>query len=305
MPLVSVLIPAYNHQAYVIKCLESLLVDGYPRLDIVFLDDGSSDCTYEIANAWQFEHGGQFERVSVMRQKNAGLCATLNRMIDMANGDYCVILASDDYLLAGGIVARLQALQDNPAWLAVFGDCIVVDKQGQTIHQSGISCLYDGDRFALANPIHMRSELLWNWCVPGPVLMAKKICFDKISGVGNYDESLLVEDRDFYLRLLERNALGYANVPVSAYRIHGENSFSASSVKRRVALAQSMASTLEKHAACFQGLEKLALGLEAMRYRASIQALNAPKNFLFRAYALVARKFKPFVYRFLKFVRFI
>jgi len=299
-PLVSVLIPAYNHRAYVISCLESLLVDGYPKLEVVFLDDGSSDQTFETASVWLHEHDGMFERLSVKQQENVGLCATLNRLVDNSTGDYVVILASDDYLLRGGIAARLQALDANPTWLAVFGDCIVVNEHSQTIHRSGISDLYKGDKVALVNPKRIRTELLWNWCVPGPVLMARRICFDKKYGIGKYDESLLVEDRDFYLRLLSRNAIGYINETVSAYRVHMHNSFSVPSLKRRLALAQSMVSTLEKHIDRFHRLERFALILELWRYSASARAMVAAENLFFRIIFVIARNVKPIVYQLLK-----
>lgn len=300
LPLVSVLIPSYNHELYVVECLGSLLIDGYPRLEVVLLDDGSTDRTFDIASEWLRAHLSSFEKVSCERQRNAGICATLNRLIDKAKGDYLILLASDDFLLPGGVVARVQALEAQPSLLAVFGDCRVIDEKSRVTHESGIAGLFYGDRVALANAERIRFELLWNWCVPGPVLMARKHCFDEKVGVGRYDEGLLVEDRDFYLRLIAGNRVGFTNRAVSAYRVHSANTFSAPSLARRIALAQSMWKAADKNARHFHGLDKMALKLEAAMYSSSVRVLQDPENFYFRGFAFMVRKTKRALYKMIK-----
>jgi hypothetical protein len=129
-------------------------------------------------------------------------------------------LASDDFLLPGGIQARVDYLRKHPDKLAVFADCIVIDNDNNLICQSGIEELHRGRKKYLINNSLCGYELVFNWCVPGPVFMARRETYQI---VGLYDETLQVEDWDYYLRLVSRNALGFMDYPVAGYRRHDTN----------------------------------------------------------------------------------
>jgi hypothetical protein len=140
----------------------------------------------------------------------------------MAEGDFITVLASDDYLLKGGIEARVDYLLKRPTLLAVFGDCLVVNEIGEVISESGLSDFRPNGarKKALMNQALLGMELVLRWSVPGPVFtMRRETC----ETVGYYDESLIIEDRDFYLRLLVRGSLGFVDYNVACYRWHGRN----------------------------------------------------------------------------------
>lgn len=254
-PLVSVLVPLYNHARFVNRCLDSVLEDGYSRVEIIIIDDGSKDDSAALAQQWfDRQDTPQIERFELGTRPNKGVTRTLNELIHKAQGDYLVFLASDDYLLPGGITARLEYLLSHPSKLAVFGDCVVVNDSGVQIHGSGIADLFGGRRERMLKDDLLALELIFNWCVPGPVFMADRRAFEM---VGGYDEMLLVEDWDMYLRLAAREVLGFVNRPVAAYRIHGSNV--SLNKKRTVALLQSMLETALKHAQSFTGITRLRL----------------------------------------------
>ncbi|WP_175577743.1 glycosyltransferase family 2 protein [Mongoliimonas terrestris] len=223
LPLVSVLVPAYNHSAYVAECLDSILSDGYPNLEVLVLDDGSADGTYEVAAAWRDAHPDAFHRFVLERQANQGVNTTLNRLIRMASGSHVALLGSDDRLLPGGIAARIAALRHNPQWRAVFGDCELIDGSGALTHPSAFDALHGADRAALADPMTLNTELIWRWSVPGPVLLVERAVYTEPGGYGFYPEDRIVEDRHFYLTLLANRQIGYIDVKVAAYRLHGAN----------------------------------------------------------------------------------
>jgi glycosyltransferase involved in cell wall biosynthesis len=254
-PLVSVLVPIYNHARYVKHCLDSVLEDGYPRLEIIIIDDGSQDDSAALAQQW---FNGQapllIERFMLDSRPNKGVTRTLNELVGKARGEYIILLASDDYLLPGGIAARLEYLRLHPVKLAVFGDCIVVDDGGNKTHDSGIIDLYGGHSECLENDDLRALELIFNWCVTGPGFMARKELFDQ---VGLYDETLIVEDWDMYLRIAARGLLGFIPQPVSAYRYHGGNSVVNETVK--VAQLSSLMRTAWKNHHAFRGLLRLGL----------------------------------------------
>jgi len=233
-----------------------VLEDGYPRIEIVIIDDGSKDDSAAIAWRW-YEEGEdrpQIERFELESQSNMGLTRTLNKLVSKARGEYLILLASDDYLLPGGIALRLEYLRLHPQKLAVFGDCIVVDDSDVKTRESGIVDLYGGHIQCLVNDDLLALELIFNWCVTGPGFMARRELYDQI---GLYDESLAVEDWDMYLRVAAPGLLGFIPGPVAAYRYHGGNTVLNES--RRIAQLDSLMRTAWKNNRAFQGVQRFGL----------------------------------------------
>jgi glycosyltransferase involved in cell wall biosynthesis len=270
LPLVSVLVPAFNHQDYIECCLESVAESSYAPLEILVIDDGSSDDTYVRACTWMESNAHRVQRVEVRRQRNQGIVRTLNSLTALVHGEYVAVLASDDALEPAGIALRVSALQSHPEWLAVFGDSSVIDSVGNQEAASALVSRHHACIPALLNPRRIARELILRWSVPGSVMMARRIAFDVGTGVGPYDERLQVEDRDFYLRLLSINALGFVPVCVARYRLHGANSIlvRGSIVRRDVVLAE------WRNISAFRGLNRWLLALVALRGRAALRAAD-------------------------------
>ncbi|MBB5866162.1 glycosyltransferase [Xanthomonas sp. 3058] len=230
-PLVSVLIPAFNHAQFVQRCLDSVLEDPYPCKEIVIIDDGSSDATGEKIAQWIAIHGHRLP-VQFVQRDNRGVAATLNELVLRARGDYLRLGASDDYLLAGGLDAQVRYLRVHPQKLAVIGDARVVDQQGKMLHGSAMRDLHRVNTDAYRSESGIRRAVIQQWAVSGAVALLRRSAFDARTG---WDESLRIEDWDFFLRLAARNALGFVDVPVCAYRLHGNNLSKTVNVPARIA----------------------------------------------------------------------
>jgi len=217
-PLISVLVPAYNHEKYVGKTLNSVLEDQYPNKELVIIDDGSTDDTTRIIEDWVNLHKDEME-IKFQSRKNGGITKTLNDLIYLSNGEYILFIHSDDYLVAGGIMKRYDYLQEHPEKLAVFADCFVIDKEDKKIHNSGLSDFYYADKSKYLNPDTLRKEIITNWSVPGGTIMVKKEAYKQF----RYNEDFIIEDLDFYLYFASKNLIGFLDEAVSAYRVHGEN----------------------------------------------------------------------------------
>jgi len=267
-PLVSVIVPVYNHENYVVESLESVAAEGYPNLELLVLDDGSKDASLARVQEWVAAHGHRFTAVRVWTQPNAGVCKTLNRLIAAASGDFVTMVASDDRLLPGGIQARVEALEAHPHWLLVFGDAQTIDGRGKVSHPSTLTA-HRADLRALANPRRMPFELLLRWSLPGPVYLARRCAWDSALGVGPYDESLFLEDRDFYLRLLARQAVGYLAQPVAQYRVHGSNA--CKDPARRPQLRETLARSAELNIHRFTGAAHAIVAAQARERRAALE----------------------------------
>lgn len=230
MPLVSVLIPAFNHERYVERCLDSVLEDPYPAKEIVVIDDGSTDATGERIAGWIAAHGRELP-VRYARRENRGIAATLNELAAMARGEFLRLGASDDYLLPDGLDAQVRYLRAYPHKAAVIGDAIVVGRDGDKLHDSSMRDLYGVDKRRYRTDDGIRRAIIGRWAVSGAVTLVRRNAPEVRDG---WNEELRIEDWDFFLRLAARDALGFIDVRVCAYRLHGANTSKTRHVATRI-----------------------------------------------------------------------
>ncbi|GHW27470.1 putative Glycosyltransferase involved in cell wall biogenesis [Vibrio cholerae] len=232
LPLISVLVPSYNHDRYLRKCLDSIRDQDYPNFEIVLCDDGSTDKTLSTARLWKKENPSVAFRI--YSHENAGVCKTLNRLVQLAKGDYISICASDDFLHRKSLSERYSMIRLSGK-MAVVSDSFTVDSSGRVLNDSSLSKLYRASLERLKTNII--GECIYNWAITGPGLLVNKKIY---SLVGMYNESLISEDRDFYLRILAIDELVFLDIPLAYYRVHQTNS-SIGDITKRVRISESIA----------------------------------------------------------------
>ena len=112
--LISVIIPAYNNEAFLEDCLQSLLEQTYPHFEAIVIDDGSLDNTWELCKKLQKRDS----RIRIFRQKHQGVSITRNRGIELASGNYFVFLDGDDMLHPDFLKCLLNRLLETNADMA-------------------------------------------------------------------------------------------------------------------------------------------------------------------------------------------
>ena len=115
-PCVSVVIPAYNEERYLKECLDSVISQTYRNLEIICVDDGSTDKTPEILA----DYASADRRIRVIRQENSGLSVSRNRGIEAAQGKYLYFLDSDDYILPDHFEKLIPVMERDDLDLCVF-----------------------------------------------------------------------------------------------------------------------------------------------------------------------------------------
>ncbi|BAJ01459.1 glycosyltransferase [Shewanella violacea] len=250
VPLISVIVPVYNHANYIAECLKSLINQDYPNVEIIICDDGSSDNSVEVIKEWVSNNPDA--NISFFEQENKGVCRTLNKLIQLTSGEYISLCASDDVLTSDSLSARYHFLA-NKRESAVISDSFTIDEYSKVTDSSSISHLYRGNLNKLQDDIV--NECVYNWAIAGPVLLIKKSLYNS---VGLYDETLLTEDRDFYLRLLAGGHLTFINQPLAKYRVHSGNA-SRSGIKKRLLISKQVALSNIKNAPLFSGAKKFFL----------------------------------------------
>ena len=113
--LISVIVPVYNIEAYLRKCIDSILAQTYTNLEIILVDDGSTDNSGEICN----EYAAKDARIRVIHKGNGGLSSARNTGIDIATGKYIGFVDSDDYLAPDMYEKLLGAIVNNHADISV------------------------------------------------------------------------------------------------------------------------------------------------------------------------------------------
>jgi glycosyltransferase involved in cell wall biosynthesis len=204
MKLVSVIIPCFNHAFYLREALESVLAQTYPHVEIVVVDDGSTDDPAKVVN--------QFAGVRFVRQENHGPGTARNKGFKQSSGDYLVFLDADDRLLPEAVETGLRFLDANPALAFVSGHCRYIDLDGSQLHiPSQLKPQED----------HYLALLRRNYILAGSTVIHRRHCLEE---VGGYDGSVRIkgaEDYDLYLRLTRIFPVACHGLTIAEYRQYG------------------------------------------------------------------------------------
>jgi len=220
-PLVSVVIPAYNHEKFVLKAIESVMEQSCRSLELIVIDDGSTDQTAKVVRGACERYSG---RIRFESRENRGLVRTLNEGIRLAKGKYWCQLASDDVMEQGNIARKVDFLEKYPLFHAVCSDAWVLESDGtrrrmlpQKAKPDPVKVEHPRDLF--------RTKLFF------PSLLFRKVVFDLI---GSFDESLrYYEDIEMKLRLLTTCRVGYLDEPLLIWRSHEGNTSLQTLLRRK------------------------------------------------------------------------
>ena len=141
-PLISVIVPVYNVEDYLDQCMESIVGQTYPHLEILMVDDGSTDNSGALCDQW----AERDQRIRVIHQENGGLSAARNTALDAMSGELVIMVDSDDVLHPDAVSILLQAIQAHHADVAI-GSFVVFLQAIQAHHADvaiGSFVVFDG-----------------------------------------------------------------------------------------------------------------------------------------------------------------
>ena len=192
-PLVSVIVPAYNEEVNVERTINSLLQQDYPNLEIVFVDDGSTDNTFEkVKEAFE-----SFPNVHIHKKTNGGKATALNYGIDLANSEFVVCIDADTQLKSDAVMRLMEKFTDDNVG-AVAGNVKVGNEVNMITRWQSIEYItsqnFDRRAFDLLNCIIV---------VPGAIGGFRK---EAIIKAGGFTSDTLAEDCDLTMRM---HRLGY------------------------------------------------------------------------------------------------
>ena len=202
--MLSVIIPVYNAESYILRCLDSIVFQPFSDLEIIIIDDGSTDCTKKICRLYQTKH----QKIRLISKVNGGVSSARNLGLRLAAGQYVTFVDADDFLLPGTFNSRLFVNEY---------DLIQIPRTGGSFYKK-----YDSDIECL-NKKSFNSFISSNYYFECWGKIYKKSLLDGIW----FDEELKIgEDLLFFLMFSQRvcsfklyhntGAYHYSDVPTSA-----------------------------------------------------------------------------------------
>ena len=207
MPLVSVIIPAYNRVDFIDQTIRCVLDQSYPAVQLIVVDDGSSDGTMDRIKAY----GDRLELLVHPGNANRGQSASINMGLKQARGKYIAVLDSDDYWELNKLEIQVDYLERHPDIGLVYSNGYGVDSEGNIIypiHPEDHVEHNDPNRVLLDCYLATTSQL--RWC--------EKSVYDK---VGGFEESFrAAQDHDMVIRIAEVTRFAYLPDYLWYYRRH-------------------------------------------------------------------------------------
>ena len=198
---ISVVIPCFNQGRFLAEAIDSVLAQDHDPVEIVAVDDGSTDETLSVLE--------RYPRARVVRREHGGVAAARNAGLAVSRGAFVVFLDADDRLVSGALATNLRVLRADPACAWVAGHHRQIDERGRPLR---------GPRPPTSEP-NVYEQLLRGNFVHTAAVMYRR---EPLLAVGGFDPRLQVcEDWDLYLRLARAQPAAVHDRIVSEYRRYG------------------------------------------------------------------------------------
>lgn len=162
MPVISIVVPIYNQDRYLAQCVDSLLCQSFSDVEIILVDDGSTDQSGAMCD----RYGGRDSRIRVIHKGNGGLSDARNAGIDAASGEYIGFVDSDDFVAKDLYEKLITSLKKEDADIAVCS-CTIVDEEGRFMPRENEKCVlsdctYTGGQILNGQGAYWLNVVAWN-----------------------------------------------------------------------------------------------------------------------------------------------
>lgn len=206
------MIPAYNYAHYLDEAIKSVLSQSYPNVELIVLDDGSTDGTREVLE----KYTGQFHWET---QENMGQSETLNKGWRISRGEILAYLSADDVLLPDAVEISVAQLAANPDVVLTYCDYELIGMNSAVIRRVN------------APDFDYREMVVKFVCPPGPGAFLRRTAFE---AAGFWDASLRqIPDYDYWLRLGLQGRFLRINTVLAQFRVHGSSQSFAKADERK------------------------------------------------------------------------
>ncbi|WP_296250591.1 glycosyltransferase family 2 protein [Pseudomonas sp. UBA4194] len=213
-PLVSVIIASYNHAPYIEASINSVLAQTYANIELLVVDDGSSDGSAQLLRELSERHG-----FGLVVQENKGLSRTLNESVARCNGSLVVPFGSDDVMFAHRIATQVAYMQDKPEVGICSANIEIIDSTGKVMCEREQRKRNEPFRRLDFDDMFLDRK-------PGPTAATLMFRREALETVGGFNPEIRLED--VYIELAVTRAGYFIDVlgePLSQYRKHPTNTY--------------------------------------------------------------------------------
>ncbi len=211
-PQVSVVCICYNHRAFIKEAIESVLSQTYANLQIIIVDDASTDGSMALIQEFSNQHA----RIqTLLLSDNVGNCTAFNHGLRLATGDFIIDFSTDDVMLADRIQKQVDffSMQTEKVGV-VFTDAIYIDENGKPF-RNHYDYLFAKKLITRVPTGDVFREVLTSYFICSPTMMVRKRVMDALKG---YDETLAYEDFDFWVRASRKFEFAFLNEKTTSVR---------------------------------------------------------------------------------------
>lgn len=204
-PLVSILIPCYNHEKFVVDCISSVLNQDYDNIEILICDDCSTDQSWYLINSMRDVLEKRAKRVVLLKNdENRGITKSLNRLLQEARGEFVKPLASDDALVKRCISMYMQQFKIYPESDIFVSDGYIINEECRYPFGKQIEKFYKDKPDLSGDDLFIRLYCDNIIFAPGVILR-----MNVYKEWGLYDESIGIEDWEYWLRVSKKNRVRF------------------------------------------------------------------------------------------------
>ena len=169
--LVTIIAPCYNGAKYVRPFLDSVLAQTYDNIELIVVNDGSTDETQKILNEYRSKFSNKGYSYTILYQENSGQAAAINRGLEIFNGEYLTWIDSDDVMLNDNIAEKVDFLEKNTEYDFVLSQGVLVDCKDYNNEIQVIKRVHDGLKDNLFYDLINENNVLYG---PGSILLKKE-----------------------------------------------------------------------------------------------------------------------------------
>ena len=270
LPLVTIVALCYNHARFLETALDSVLAQTYPHLEVVLVDDASTDGSADILHRYAAAHPGWH---LLLLPENLGNCRAFNTAFRASRGEFVVDFATDDVLLPTRIAQQVAAFAAaGPRCGMVYSDAELIDEAGQYVRHHF--------RRDAAGQLHPRpasgqvfAEVLARYFISTPTMLMRRATLEQLDG---YDETLAYEDFDFWVRASRDWDFHFLDAVTTQKRLHPQSMSSKGYRPHDPYLRSTIRVCRKAQALCRTPAERAAL---AVRVRWELRQAMRHRNF--------------------------
>src|SRR5208283_2132475 len=213
-PTLSIIVPCYNHETFILECLNQVRAQAFDDYEVIVLDDHSSDRTAAVVTEF-IKKTGDLRFRFFQNETNLGATRNFNRGLRLAQGHYACICSGDDFWDSDFIATVMGAILESHLNFAFCRTAIIINDSGKEV---GL--------IPAGQPVFRSSNDIFIAMLNGNIIAGHSIIFETaaLKRSGYFDESLVYSsDWEFYIRLCRDDRGSFVDRKLAFYRLHGSN----------------------------------------------------------------------------------